>query len=149
LVVVLSGHTLVKRLPENRKASSTSSESDKNMARTLTFFGTLQWPLEDGQQAAKAVLSTSLVYTSAMAIEKLYSSAVTDEVIALPMASAKFLLLQATGNDIDVKLNGNANAITIKASTGFILVWNSDGAITGVTITVATVPATLKGYAFA
>jgi len=119
------------------------------MARTLTFSGTLQWPLEDGQQAAKAVLSTSLVYTAAMAIEKVYSAAATNEVIALPMANAKFLLLQATGNDIDVKLNGSADVITIKASTGFILVWNSDGAIDGITVTVATVPATLKGYAFA
>ena len=119
------------------------------MARTLTFAGELNWPIEDGKQAAKLALSTSLAYTSAFAIEKVYASTVTDEAIALPMTSAKFLLLQATTEDIDVKLNGAANAISLKASAGYLLVWNQDGAVTGITVTVATAPATLKGYAFA
>ena len=119
------------------------------MARTLKFTGTLEYPLEDGQQAAKAALSVSLAYTSALSIEKLYAVVATDEVVALPMTSAKFLLLQATGNDIDVKLNNSTAAITLKAGAGFIVVWNSEGAITGIKVTVGTVPATLKGYAFA
>lgn len=119
------------------------------MARTLSFTGELNWPLEDGKQAAKLPLSVSLTYTSAMHIEKVFSAGVVDEAVTLPMASAKFLLLQSTGEDIDVKLNGNANAITLKANAGFILVWNSDGTITSLTVTVSGVPATLKGYIFA
>lgn len=119
------------------------------MARTLTFTGTLTWPIEDGKQAAKTEQSVSLLYTSAFHVEKVYSGAVVDEALDLPMTSAKFLLLQATGNDVDVKLNGNANAVTLKADSGFLLVWNADGTITGVTVSVTTVPATLKGYAFA
>lgn len=119
------------------------------MARTLTFSGTLNWPLEDGTQAAKATVSTSLVYTSALAIEKVYSSVVTDEAVTLPMASAKFLLLRAKDNDIDVKLNGSAQAITLKGNGGAMIIDNADGAITALAVTTSTVPATLEGYAFA
>lgn len=119
------------------------------MARTLLFTGEMQWPLDDGKQAAKHNLNVSLTYTSSLAIEKVFAAAVTDEAVALPMASAKFLLLEATGNDISVKLNGAATSIILKAGAGFILVWSSAGAITEVTVTVTTVPATLKGYIFA
>lgn len=119
------------------------------MARTLLFTGEMQWPLDDGKQAAKHNLSISLNYTSNLAIEKVFAAAATDEAITLPMANAKFLLLEATGNDIDVKLNGAATVVTLKAGAGFILVWSSAGAIDEVTVTVATVPATLKGYIFA
>lgn len=119
------------------------------MARTLLFTGEMQWPLDDGKQPAKHNLSVSLNYTSSLALEKVYATVVTNEVIALPMASAKFMLLEATGNDIDVKLNGATTAITLKAGSGFVLVWNNAGAITSLTATVATVPATLKGYIFA
>lgn len=120
------------------------------MARTLLFSGTMQWPLEDGKQAAKLDLSVSLTYTQAFSIEKVYSSTVTDEVVDLPMTSAKFLLLKAVGTeDVQIKLNGNANAITLKAGGGFLLIQNDDGAITGLTVTVATAPATLQGFAFA
>lgn len=119
------------------------------MARTLKFTGEMEWPLEDGKQAAKLPLTMSLVYTSALAIEKVYAAPVADEVLALPMTSAKFLLLQALTDDVDVKVNGSANAITLKAGDGALLVWNPDGAVTGVTVTVATSPASLKGFAFA
>jgi hypothetical protein len=119
------------------------------MARTLQLSGEMTWPLEDGKQAAKLPLAVSLNYTSALAIEKVFAAIVTDETVTLPMTSAKFLLLQATTEDIDVKFNGNSNAITLKASGGFILIWNGDGTITGLTVTAATVPATLKGYVFA
>ena len=119
------------------------------MARTLTFTGTLNWPIEEGQQAAKATFSTSLVYTSALAIEKVYSEGVTDEVVTLPMTSAKFLVLRAKDNDIDVKVNGSTAAITLKGNGGALIVDNADGAITGLTVTIFTVPATLEGYAFA
>ena len=40
------------------------------MPRTLQFAGELTWPLEDGKQAAKTNISASLVYTSALMIEK-------------------------------------------------------------------------------
>ena len=120
------------------------------MARTLTLTAEMNWPIEDGKQAAKTNLAVSLVYSSALAIEKVYASPVTDEAIALPMTSAKFLMLQAPGTeDVQIKLNGNTNAITLKAGTGFVLIYNPDGAITGITVTVATAPATLKGFAFA
>jgi len=120
------------------------------MARTLTFTGEVNWPIEDGKQAAKVALSASLVYSSAFLIEKVYAAPITDEAVVLPMTSAKFLLLQATGTeDVSVKLNGNANAIPIKATSGFVLVNNPDGAITALTVTVATAPATLRGIAFA
>jgi len=119
------------------------------MARTLLFTGEMQWPLEDGKQPAKHNLSVSLNYTSNLALEKVYGVVATDEAIGLPMASAKFLLLEATGNDIDVKLNGATTSITLKAGAGFILVWNSAGAVDEVKVSVATVPATLRGYVFA
>ncbi len=119
------------------------------MARTLQFSGELQWSLEDGKQAAKLPLSLSLVYTSALAIEKVFAAPAADEAVTLPMTSAKFLLLQAQTENLDIKLNGNANAITLRAGTGFLLVWNEDGAVTALTVTAATVPATLKGYVFA
>jgi hypothetical protein len=120
------------------------------MARTLLFSGTMQWPLEDGKQAAKLDLSVSLTYTQVLAIEKVYSAPVTDEAIVLPMSSAKFLLLKALATeDVQVKLNGNTNAITLKAGGGFLLIQNDDGAITGVTVTTAAAPATLQGFAFA
>lgn len=118
------------------------------MARTLSFSGEVTWPLEDGKQAAKVNLAASVVYASALHIEKVYSTVVTDEVVALPMASAKFLLLQALTNDISVKLNNDTVALVIKAGTGFILVFG-DGAITGLKVTTSTVPATLKGFVFA
>lgn len=119
------------------------------MARTLTFTGTMQWPIQDGKQASKLDLSVSLVYTSMLALEKVYASVVTDEAVVLPMASAKFLLLKATTNDVDVKLNGASTAITLKAGGGFLLIQNDDGAVTALTVTTATAPATLEGYAFA
>jgi hypothetical protein len=109
----------------------------------------MQWPLEDGKQAAKLDLAVSLDYTSVLAVEKVYSAPVADEALDLPMASAKFLLIQAESEDLDIKLNGAANAITVKAGTGFLFIYNPDGAITGVTVTAATAPATLKGYVFA
>lgn len=119
------------------------------MARTLSFSGTLSWPLEDGQQSAKVVLSTSLAYTSALYIEKLYTSTATDEDVALPMTAAKFMLLQAQTADITVKLNGSTTTIALKAGTGYVLVNNSDGTIDEIKVTVAAAPATLKGYLFA
>lgn len=119
------------------------------MARTLLFTGEMQWPLDDGKQAAKHNLSVSLNYTSNLALEKVYAAAVTDEAVTLPMASAKLLLLEATGNDIDVKLNNASEVITLKAGAGFIMVWSSAGAITALKVTVTTVPATLKAYMFA
>ena len=118
------------------------------MARTLTFTGTMTWPLEDGQQAAKLVVSSSLVYTSVLAVEKVFASTIVDEAIALPMTSAKFLLVKALTNDIDVKLNGAATAITVKAGAGFLLVQNDDGAITAMTVSNAVAPATVEVYAF-
>jgi len=119
------------------------------MARTLLFNGTMQWPLQDGKQASKLDLSVSLAYTAMLAIEKVFAAPVTDEAITLPMASAKFLLLKAAGTeDVAVTLN-SGSAITLKAGGGFLLVQNDDGAITALTVTVATAPATLEGYAFA
>jgi len=119
------------------------------MARIVKFTGTVEWPLEDGQPAAKLPLACELTYTSSLQLEKVFATTVVDEVIALPMISAKFLVLKALTNDVSVKLNGGAEGIVIKAGTGFMLVWNADGAITGLKVSVATVPATLKGYAFA
>jgi hypothetical protein len=120
------------------------------MSRTLTFTGELNWPIEDGKQAAKVALTSSLSYTSAFHIEKLYAATATDEAIELPMTSAKFLILRATGTeDVQVKLNGNANALTLKAGSGYVLIDNPDGAVTALTVTVATAPATLQGFAFA
>lgn len=120
------------------------------MARTLTFAGEMNWPIEDGKQAAKVALAVSLAYTSALHIEKVYAATVTDEALVLPMTSAKFMILQATGTeDVSVKLNGNSNAMVLKAGSGFVMLYNPDGMITGVTVTVATAPATLKGFAFA
>lgn len=120
------------------------------MARTLALTSELSWPLEDGKQAAKVSLSLSMTYTAAMHIEKVYASTVTDEALELPMASAKFLILRVTGTeDVQVKLNGNANAIPLKAGAGYLLIQNPDGAVTGITVTVATQPTTLQGWAFA
>lgn len=120
------------------------------MARTLTLTGEMNWPIEDGKQAAKVALSVSLTYTSALHIEKVFAAPAADEALVLPMTSAKFLMLQATGTeDVSVKLNSSTVALTIKAGTGFMLLYNPDGMITGITVTVVTAPATLKGFAFA
>ncbi len=119
------------------------------MARTLSFTGELSWPLEDGKQAAKTNFNLSLVYTSCLQLEKIYAISATDEVLPLPMASAKFLILQALTADIEVKLNDSDEPITLKAGAGWLMVYNPDGAITGVKVSTTTVPATLKGYAFA
>lgn len=118
------------------------------MARTLSFSGELTWPMEDGKQAAKLPLVLSLPYVSVVHVEKVYAAPVADEAIDLPMATAKFLLIQATGEDITVKINGAASGIAVKAVTGFMLIWNEDGAITDVTVTITGVPATLKAYIF-
>jgi len=120
------------------------------MARTVALTAELSWPIEDGKQAAKVDLGLSFSYTSVLHIEKVYASTVTDEAIDLPMASAKFLVLRAIGTeDVQVKLNGNANAHTLKAGAGYLLIYNPDGDITALTVTVATQPATLQGWAFA
>jgi hypothetical protein len=119
------------------------------MARTLSFAGTLTWPLEDGKQAAIHALAISLAYTSALYVEKPYSAGVVDEAVDLPMTSAKAVLIEASTADLQVKLNGAATAITVKAGTGFILISNPDGAITELTVTTTTVPATLKAWLFA
>jgi len=119
------------------------------MARTLSFAGELSWPLEDGKQAAKTNFNLSLVYTASLQLEKVYSVTATDEALSLPMASAKFLILQALTADIEIKLNNSTTAITLKAGAGWLMVYNPDGAITGVKVSTTTVPATLKGYAFA
>jgi hypothetical protein len=120
------------------------------MARTLALTSELSWPLEDGKQAAKVDLSLSLTYTSSLHIEKVYDAPVTDETLTLPMTSAKFLILRALGaEDVQVKLNGNANALTLKAGEGYLLLYNSDGVVTSITVTVTATPATLQGYAFA
>ena len=119
------------------------------MARTLQFTGELSWPLEDGKQAAKMNLAVSLVYSQALYLEKVYAVVATDEALELPMSSAKFLILQALTADIIVKLNGAATGVTLKAGTGFVMIHNPDGAITEITVSTTTVPATLKGYAFA
>jgi len=118
------------------------------MARTLQFTGEMQWPLEDGKQAAKLPLSVALNYTSVLTIEKVFAAGVVDEAITLPMSSAKFMLLQASGESVTVKLNGAATAINLKADGGFVMVWNADGAITSLTLTVTLVPATFKAYLF-
>ncbi|MAG64340.1 MAG: hypothetical protein CMK74_00470 [Pseudomonadales bacterium] len=119
------------------------------MARTLTVTSEVNWPLEDSKQAAKLPLTVSLAYTSEASVEKVYTATATDEAVALPMASAKFLLLRAKDNDITVKLNGNSNALTLKKDTGFLMFWNSGGTVTSLTVTVATAPATFKMLAFA
>ena len=119
------------------------------MPRTLQFAGELTWPLEDGKQAAKTNISASLVYTSALMIEKQFSIPAVDQPLALPMASAKFVLLQATTADVNVKLNDSAEDIVIKASTGWVMLYGSDGVVTSIKVSTTTVPATLKIYAFA
>lgn len=120
------------------------------MPRTLAITSEMSWPIEDGKQAAKVDLGLSFTYTSVLHIEKVYTTTVTDEALTLPMASAKFLLLRSIGTeDIQVKLNGNANALTLKAGDGYLLVYNPDGAVTSITVTTAAQPATLQGYAFA
>lgn len=120
------------------------------MTRTFTLTGEMNWPIEDGKQAAKVTLAVSLAYTSALHIEKVYAAPVTDEVVVLPMASAKFMMLQALETeDVQVKLNGNANALTLKAGEGFVVLYNPDGAVTALTVTTAAAPATLQGFAFA
>ena len=119
------------------------------MARTLGFSGEMEWPLEDGKQAAKLNLLESLVYTQAFHAEKLYAAPVTDEALDLPFASAKFILMQAKTDDVQVKLNGNANAITLKADAGFFAFWNEDGGVTALSITTAAAPATLVVFAYA
>lgn len=119
------------------------------MARTLGFSGEMEWPLEDGKQAAKLDLLESLVYTQAFHVEKLYAAPVTDEVLVLPMASAKFILMQAKTADVQFKLEGNANALTLKAGDGFFAFWNEDGAVTAMTVTAATAPASLVVFAYA
>jgi hypothetical protein len=118
------------------------------MARTLTFAGTLDWPLEDGLQAAKKTLAVSLAYTAALSVEKIFAATVVDEAVTLPMTSAKFLLLQAETNDLTVTLNGGTSIHTLKAGAGFLMLWNSDGDVTGLTVSAAVAPATLKGYIF-
>lgn len=120
------------------------------MARTFTLTGELSWPIEDGKNAAKVDLAVSLAYTQALHIEKIYAAPVTDEAVVLPMTSAKFLFLQALGTeDVQVKINGNANAHTLKAGDGFLLIYNPDGDVTALTVTTAAAPATLQGWAFA
>jgi hypothetical protein len=120
------------------------------MARTLTVTAEMAWPIEDGKQAAKVDLDLSMSYTSVLHIEKVYTTTVTDEAITLPMASAKFLILRSIGTeDVQVKLNGNANAHTLKAGEGYLLIYNPDGDITALTVTTAAQPATLQGWAFA
>lgn len=119
------------------------------MARTVKFSGNVEWTLEDNQTAAKMPLACELSYTSSLQIEKVYTAVVTDEVIALPMASAKFLVLKALTNDVTIKLNNSTTDIPIKAGTGFVLIWNPDGAITSLKVSIGVAPATLKGYAFA
>ena len=119
------------------------------MSRTLTFAGTLTWPLEDGKQAAIHSLAISMTYTAALYVEKPYSVAAIDEVVELPVASAKMLLIEASGADLQIKLNNSTVALTVKTGAGFILIHNPDGAITGVKVSTTTVPATLKMYVFA
>jgi hypothetical protein len=120
------------------------------MSRTLTLTGEINWPIEDGKQAAKIDLAISLAYTSALHIEKVFSSPVVDEDVDLPMTSAKFLFLRALGTeDVTVKLNGNSNAHTLKAGEGFLLIHNPDGDITALTVSNAAAPATIQGWAFA
>jgi hypothetical protein len=104
--------------------------------------------MEDGKQAAKIPVSSSLVYEEALAIENKYTGTVTDETVTLPMATAKFLLVRCSGENVSVKLNGGG-AITVTKGTGFIMLWSSDGAITALSVTVASVPATLKVLTFA
>lgn len=111
------------------------------MARTLGFSGEMEWPLEDGKQAAKLDLLEGLVYTQAFHVEKLYAAPVVDEALVLPMASAKFILMQAKTDDVQVKLEGNANALTLKADAGFFAFWNEDGGVTAITVTTAAAPA--------
>ncbi len=117
------------------------------MARTLTVSAEVQWPMEDGKQAAKIPLVTSLVYEEAVALENKYTGAVTDEAVTLPMTTAKFLLVRCSGENVSVKLNGGG-AITVTKSTGYIMLWSSDGAITSLSVTITSVPATLKILAF-
>ena len=119
------------------------------MARQLLMDATIQWPLETDKQPAKVPLSVALTYTSEMSVEKVYAAPVADEAVALPMASAAFLLVRAVDNDIDVKLNASANAITVEADGGFIMIWNPSGTVTAMTVTIVTSPATLKVLAFA
>ena len=118
------------------------------MARTLSFTGTMTWPLEDAGQAAKLTVTSSLTYTSALHVEKVFSAPVVDEVVTLPMTSAKFLLLKAQTADVSVKINGGS-AITLKAGAAFLIVQNDDGNVTALTVSAATAPASLIGYAFA
>jgi hypothetical protein len=119
------------------------------MARNLQFSGEMQWPLEDGKQASKLDLLETLTYGQAYHAEKLYAAPVTDEALPLPFASAKFILMQAKTADVDVKLNGNANAISLKADAGFFAYWNEDGGVTALSVTTAVAPATLVVFAFA
>ena len=119
------------------------------MARTLAFSAEMEWPLEDGKQAAKTNLLESLVYTQALHEEKLFAAPVTDEVVVLPMTAAKFVLMKAKTADVQFKLEGNANALTLKADEGFFAFWNGDGAITAITITVAVAPASLVIFTYA
>lgn len=120
------------------------------MARTLSVTTTMNWPVQDGKNAAQLVLTTSLTYTQMLVIEKVYSSPVAGEAITLPMTSAKFLILQSLGTeDVEVFINGSTDSIMLKAGDGYVVVQNPDGAVTSLEVTVAAEPATLQGYAFA
>lgn len=118
------------------------------MARELKVTATVEWPMVAGQQAMKIPLSVALAYEEAAAIENKYASPVTDEVVTLPMATAKFLLVQCTGENASIKANGGG-AINITKATGFAMVWSNDGAITSLSITLAAAPAVVTILAFA
>jgi hypothetical protein len=122
------------------------------MARELKVTATVEWPMVAGQQAMKIPLAVALTYEEAVAIENKYASPVTDEAVTLPMTTAKFLLVQCTGENASIKINGGG-AIpitkTVGTTGGFAMVWSNDGAITALSVTLAAAPATVTILAFA
>lgn len=118
------------------------------MARTVTFTGSMVWPLENGQQASVLPLTFSLEYSDQTAREKTYSAVVTDDPVPLPTNGAKFLIARAKTADVAVKINGSTTPVVLKAGSGFLVIANGDGNVTSLTATVAVAPAKLEMYAF-
>jgi hypothetical protein len=119
------------------------------MARTMIITATMEWPLENGQQASKLPLTFNLEYTDQNSLEKTYAAPISNDPIPLPTNGAKAIVLRAKTADVDVKINGSATSIKLKAGNGFIIITNGDGNVTSLTATVVTAPAKLEGYAFA
>lgn len=113
---------------------------------TLTYQGTLSFPLGDEASPPSTPFSFSLVYTQRNVDDLVFGGAVTDEDIMGKVVDAKAVYMECLTGGGSFKMN-TGGAVPLKPGSGSMCWFNPDGGLTVLTLTT-TAASSFRLYMF-